>query len=78
MSNTNCIFGKNPDKRKSEDEEDGLIELNLDSEEAIRLENCIIYTIFVIFFLFVFIFVIYLIQMKQNLTITGDEITYNF
>ena len=34
---------------ESKDEEDGLLELNTDSEEAARLENCIIYAIFVIF-----------------------------
>lgn len=60
---------------KEETEGDGLIELNLDSEEAIRLETCIIYAIFVIFFLFVFIFVIYLVRMKSNHVHTADEVT---
>ncbi|CAG5097634.1 Oidioi.mRNA.OKI2018_I69.XSR.g15162.t1.cds [Oikopleura dioica] len=36
-------------EKESKDEEDGLLELNTDSEEAARLENCIIYAIFVIF-----------------------------
>ena len=32
-----------PVLRLVKDDEDGVIELNMDSEEAIRLENCIIY-----------------------------------
>ena len=60
-----------------EKDDDGLLELNLDTEEANRLENCIIYAIFTIFFLFVFIFVLYLIHMKtfNDYPATGDEIT---
>ena len=48
----------------------------MDTEEANRLENCIIYAIFTIFFLFVFIFVLYLIHMKtfNDYPATGDEI----
>lgn len=58
-------------------DDDGLLELNLDSEEATRLENCIIYAIFTIFFIFVFVFVIYLVRMKTfaDYPATGDEIT---